>query len=176
MHLGLLVLRVVVGLLFAGHGAQKLFGSFGGHGLKGTAGFFEMIGLKPGRIHATAAGVMEFGGGLLLALGLVTPFAAAALIAVMTAAVITVHLAKGLWVTEGGYEYNLVLAAIAYALATIGAGNWSIDHLLGLSMHGVLWGIGALVVGLLGGLGAVASGRLSARVPRTTATHTPHPA
>jgi putative oxidoreductase len=151
MNLGLLVLRLIVGLLFAGHGAQKLFGAFGGHGLKGTAGFFEGIGLKPGRVHAAAAALAEFGGGILLALGLITPVAAAVLIAVMTAAVITVHAPKGLWVTEGGYEYNLVLAAAAFALASGGAGAWSLDHAIGLSMHGVLWAIGALVVGLAGG-------------------------
>src|SRR5947209_18180385 len=102
MNLGLLILRLVVGLLFVGHGAQKLFCIWGGHGLKGTAGFFENIGLRPGHIHATAAGVMEFGGGALLALGLLTPVASAALIAVMTAAVITVHFSKGLWSTGGG--------------------------------------------------------------------------
>jgi len=180
MHLGLLVLRLAVGGLFVGHGAQKLFGIWGGHGLKGTAGFFEQLGLRPGRVHATFAGLLEFGGGALLALGLLTPFAAAALIAVMTAAVITVHWEKGLWLTGGGYEYNLVLAASAFALAAIGAGNWSLDHALSLSIQGVLWGIGALVVGFLGGVGAVASGRLyarerhprSARRPRTAQERT----
>ena len=75
MKLGLTVLRWVLGGLFFGHGAQKLFGVFGGHGLRGTAGFFEGIGLKPGNVHATAAGLMEFGGGILLALGLITPVA-----------------------------------------------------------------------------------------------------
>src|SRR5581483_5235414 len=163
MHLGLLILRLVVGLLFVGHGAQKLFGIWGGHGLSGTAAFFDQIGLKPGRVHAGAAAVMEFGGGALLALGLFTPFASAALIAVMTAAVITVHFAKGVWSTDGGYEYNLVLAAAAFVLAAIGAGNWSLDHALSFSLHGVLWGIGALVVGVLGGIAAVLSGRLQAR-------------
>jgi putative oxidoreductase len=173
MHLGLLVLRLVVGLLFVGHGAQKLFGIWGGHGLKGTAGFFEQIGLKPGNVHASAAGLLEFGGGALLALGLFTPFAAAALIAVMTAAVITVHLPKGLWSTGGGYEYNLVLAAAAFAVAAIGAGNWSLDHALSFSLHGVLWGIGALVVGLIGGVAAVASGRFQARRAQPVATQRP---
>jgi putative oxidoreductase len=160
MQLGLLILRLVVGLLFVGHGAQKLFGVLGGHGLRGTAGFFDAIGLKPGRFHASAAGLMEFGGGLLLALGLVTPVASAALIAVMTAAVIAVHFAKGLWNSDGGFEFNLTLATVAFALAAIGAGSWSLDHALGISMHGVLWGIGALVVGFVGGVGAVLSGRL----------------
>ena len=173
MHLGLLVLRLVVGLLFVGHGAQKLFGIWGGHGLRGTAGFFEAIGLKPGYLHASAAGVLEFGGGALLALGLLTPLASAMLIAVMTAAIVTVHYPKGLWATGGGYEYNLVLAAAAFALAAIGPGDWSLDHALSLSIHGVPWAIGALVVGLLGGVGAVLSGRMVDRRERPAATHTP---
>src|SRR5437868_9084617 len=163
MNLGLLILRVVVGLLFVGHGAQKLFGIWGGHGLAGTAGFFEAIGLKPGRVHATAAGLMEFAGGALLALGLLTPFAAAALIAVMTAAVISVHFTKGLWSTEGGYEYNLVLAAAAFALAAVGPGAWSLDRALSLSMHSVVWAIGAFVVGAAGGIGAIVSARMTSR-------------
>jgi putative oxidoreductase len=173
MNLGLLILRVVVGLLFVGHGAQKLFGIWGGHGLAVTAGFFENIGLKPGRLHATAAGVMEFGGGALLALGLFTPFAAATLIAVMTAAVITVHFAKGLWATNGGYEYNLVLASVAFAIAGTGAGNWSLDHALSLSDHGVLWAVSALVVGAVGGVGAVVQGRAADRHSRPGATSHP---
>src|SRR5947209_5750485 len=173
MHLGLLVLRLVVGLLFVGHGAQKLFGIWGGHGLKGTAGFFEAIGLKPGRFHATAAGVFEFGGGLLLALGLLTPVAALVLIATMTAAVITVHWTKGLWTTDGGYEFNLVLAAAAFTLAAAGPGNWSLDHALTLSDHGVLWAIGALVLGLAGGAGAVLSGRLADRPRRSVSSRRP---
>jgi putative oxidoreductase len=170
MHLGLLVLRLVIGLLFVGHGAQKLFGIWGGHGLRGTAGFFEGIGLKPGHVHATSAGLLEFGGGILLALGLLTPVGSAAIIAVMTAAIISVHYAKGLWSTQGGYEYNLVLAAGAFALAAVGPGNWSLDHAFSLSMHGVLWAIGALVVGLLGGIGAVASGRIADRRQRAVPT------
>ncbi len=173
MNLGLLILRLVVGLLFVGHGAQKLFGIWGGHGLKATAGFFEQIGLKPGRFHAAAAGLMEFGGGLLLAFGLFTPFAAAILIAVMTAAVITVHFAKGLWSTNGGFEYNLVLAAASFALAAIGAGSWSLDHALSFSIHGVLWGVGALLVGLIGGVAAVLSGRAQARRSHAAPTHRP---
>ncbi len=173
MNLGLLILRLVVGLLFVGHGAQKLFGIWGGHGLAGTAGFFENIGLKPGRLHATAAGVMEFGGGALLALGLFTPVASLLLIAVMVAAVISVHFSKGLWVTNGGYEYNLVLAAVAFALAGTGAGSWSIDHALSFNDHGVLWAVGALVLGVIGGVGAVVQGRTADRHSRTAATSRP---
>jgi putative oxidoreductase len=159
MSLGLLVLRLVVGSLFIGHGAQKLFGSFGGHGLAGTGAFFDGLGLRPGRHHALAAGLAEFGGGALLALGLITPIAAAIVIAVMTVAIITVHFSKGLWVTNGGFEYNLTLATVAFALAGVGPGRWSLDHVIGLSDHGALWAIGALVVGVVGGLGAVVSAR-----------------
>jgi len=160
MSLGLLVLRVVVGVLFAGHGAQKLFGAFGGAGPEGTASFFEKAGLRPGRVHAYAAGWAEFGGGLLLALGLLTPFAAAALIGVMTAAVISVHASKGPWVTEGGFEYNLVLVAAAFALAAVGPGSWSLDSALRLDLAGTGWALAALGAGLLGGLGAIVSGSL----------------
>jgi putative oxidoreductase len=162
MDLALMVLRVVVGLLFVGHGAQKLFGAFGGGGLDGTTGMFDNIGLRPGWLHARAAGTAEFAGGLLLALGLFTPFAAAALIAVMTAAVITVHAPNGIWNTNRGYEFNLVMVAAAFALAGIGAGAWSLDNAFGFDLHGVLWAVGALVVGVIGGIGAVLSGRYSA--------------
>ena len=155
MDLALLVLRVVVGLLFVGHGSQKLFGAFGGGGLEGTAGMFDNIGLRPGWLHARAAGTAEFGGGALLALGLFTPFAAAALIGVMTAAVISVHAPNGIWNTNQGYEFNLVLAAVVFALSGIGAGSWSLDNAFGFDLHGAAWAIGALVVGVIGGVGAV---------------------
>ncbi len=160
MELALIALRIVVGLGFAAHGAQKLFGSFGGHGIDGTAGFFEQIGLRPGRAHAIGAGTAEFAGGLLIAAGLVTPFAAAALIGVMVAAVLTVHLKNGFFVTENGYEYNLTLAAVLFALAGIGAGEWSLDNAIGLNVAGTEWALAALAAGVLGGLGAVFTGRL----------------
>jgi len=169
MDLALLVLRVVVGLLFVGHGAQKLFGVFGGGGLEGTAGMFDAIGLSPGWLHARAAGTAEFLGGALLALGLFTPFAAAALIAVMTAAVITVHAPKGIWSSNGGYEFNLVLVAAVFALAGIGSGSWSLDNAFGFDLNGTVWAIGALGVGVIGGVGTVLSGRLAA-------SRAPHPA
>jgi len=169
MDLALLALRVVVGALFAGHGAQKLFGVFGGGGLQGTAGMFDQIGLRPGWLHARVAGTAEFLGGLLIALGLFTPFAAAVLIGVMTAAVITVHLPNGIWNTNKGYEYNLVMATVVFALSGVGAGAWSLDNAFGFGLHGTGWALGALLVGLLGGAGAVISGR-------TVARHEPHPA
>jgi putative oxidoreductase len=169
MDLALLVLRLVVGLLFVGHGAQKLFGVFGGGGLEGTAGMFDSIGLQPGWLHARAAGTAEFLAGALIALGLFTPFAAAALIGVMTTAVITVHARNGIWNTNQGYEFNVVLSAAVFALAGIGAGAWSLDNAFGFDLHGVIWAVAALAVGIIGGVGSVILGRISAR-------HEPHPA
>jgi putative oxidoreductase len=169
MDLALFVLRLVVGLLFVGHGAQKLFGVFGGGGLESTAGVFDNIGLQPGWLHARAAGTAEFLGGALIALGLFTPFAAAALIGVMTAAVLTVHARNGIWNSNQGYEFNLVLSAAVFALAGIGAGAWSLDNAFGFDLHGVIWAVAALAVGVIGGVGTVILGRISAR-------HEPHPA
>jgi putative oxidoreductase len=169
MDLALLVLRVLVGVLFVGHGAQKLFGVFGGGGLEETSTMFDQIGLRPGWLHARAAGTGEFLGGLLIALGLFTPFAAAALIGVMTAAVITVHFPNGIWNTNRGYEFNLVMAAVVFALSGVGAGSWSLDNAFGFGLHGTGWALAALVAGLLGGGGAVISGRAIAR-------REPHPA
>lgn len=169
MDLALLVLRLVVGLLFVGHGAQKLFGVLGGGGLEGTAGMFDNIGLQPGWLHARAAGTAEFLGGALIAFGLFTPFAAAALIGVMTTAVITVHARNGIWNTNQGYEFNVVLSAAVFALAGVGAGAWSLDNAFGFDLHGAIWAVAALAVGIIGGVGSVILGRISAR-------HEPHPA
>ena len=166
MELGLLVLRVVVGLLFFGHGAQKLFGWYGGHGLSGTGQFFESMGFPKGKRQAFLAGLFEAGGGLLIALGLFTPVGAAMLIAVMTVAIIRVHAAKGPWNTEGGFEYNAVLIAAVFALSGVGPGDWSLDNALGISMHGTGWALGALAVGILGGLLPLAEARLASRHDR----------
>ena len=162
MDLALLVLRLVVGLLFAAHGAQKLFGVLGGGGLEGTAGMFDNIGLRPGWLQARAAGTAELVGGLLIALGLFTPFAAAALIAVMVVAIVRVHAPNGIWNTNQGYEFNLVLIAAVFALAGLGAGAWSLDNAFGFDLHGTIWAIAALAAGILGGIGTVISGRISA--------------
>src|SRR4051795_4142070 len=99
INIGLLIIRLVVGLLFVGHGAQKLFGWFGGYGIKGTGGWFESIGVKPGATMAVLAGLTELGGGLLFALGLVTPLAAVLIIIPMLVAIAKVHGANGLWAT-----------------------------------------------------------------------------
>jgi putative oxidoreductase len=163
VNIALLALHVIVGLLFVGHGAQKLFGSFGGQGLEATSGVFHQLGLRPGRLHATAAGGAEFFGGILLALGLFTPFAAAVLIATMVAAIATVHFKNGIWVTSQGYEYNLVLILALFVLAATDAGRYGLDHWIGVSLNGTAWGLGALGAGILGGLGAVEFGRLAGR-------------
>ena len=175
MNLTLLVFRLVVGLLFVGHGSQKLFGAFGGQGLDGTAATFEQVGLRPGHTHATAAGLAEAGGGLLIALGLLVPLGAAALIGTMVAAIVTVHARNGIWVTRNGFEYNLVLAAGAFLLSGVGPGLWSLDHALGLSLSGTGWALGALVAGLLGGAAAVIGGRLYEETHRHQNPHHPHP-
>ena len=167
MDIALLALRLVVGLFFVGHGAQKLFGSFGGHGLAGTAGFFDSIGMKPGRRNAIAAGTAEFAGGLLLVLGLLTPLAATLIIGVMVVAIATVHRNKGPWVTDGGWEYNAVLIAVAFALAGASPGEISLDGALGWlpDITGSGWAFGALGIGVLGGVFAVAISRAAEQAP-----------
>ena len=123
MKLGRLILRVVIGALFVGHGTQKLFGWFGGHGLEGTSGFFESLGLKPGKRNAIAAGAAEAGGGALLAAGVLTPVAGAAITGTMVTAIRHVHAQKGPWSTDGGYEYNAVLIAAVAALVEEDSGT-----------------------------------------------------
>jgi putative oxidoreductase len=150
MKLRLLVVRTVVGSLFVGHGAQKLFGWFGGHGPEGTGQFFENIGVRPGRRNAVAAGAAEAAGGALLIAGLFTPLAGAALSSVMIGAIRHVHGNKGPWVTEGGYEYNLVLLATMFALTEAGPGPISLDDKLGTERCGTGWAIAQLAVGAAG--------------------------
>ena len=149
-----LLLRVVIGGLFVGHGAQKLFGLFGGHGLKATADGFEQMGLRPGVPHAIAAGVGEAGGGALLAAGFLTPLGSASIIATMLTAIHRVHLKNGPWVTQGGYEYNLVLILAILTVVEAGPGPVSVDALKGQEREGTLW---ALATAALGGAGAAAA-------------------
>jgi putative oxidoreductase len=151
MNFGKLALRGVVGPLFVGHGTQKLFGWFGGHGLEGTAGFFEQgIGLRPGKRHATAAGLSEAVGGALVTLGAFTPAAAGMVIGTMVTAIRKVHAPKGPWVTEGGYEYNAVLIAAMLALAESGPGKPSVDAAQFPRMKGTGWALMALAAGAAG--------------------------
>jgi putative oxidoreductase len=130
IDIGLLIIRLVIGALFIGHGAQKLFGWFGGYGLKGTGGWFESIGMKPGVTMALFAGLAELIGGILFALGLLTPLAGIMIAGTMVMAIVKVHAPNGLWATSNGYEYNLTLLAVAIGIALIGAGQYSFDAFL----------------------------------------------
>ncbi|WP_432575206.1 DoxX family protein [Kineococcus sp. SYSU DK005] len=125
-----LVLRLGVGGTLAAHGAQKLFGAFGGGGLQGTEGAMHAMGFRPGRRSALLAGLGETGGGALLALGLATPAAGATAAATMAAAA-TVHAPNGFWATSNGLEYPAVLALVSSALAVAGPGRYSVDHAIG---------------------------------------------
>ncbi|MBV8219805.1 MAG: DoxX family protein [Solirubrobacterales bacterium] len=154
MKIGRLLLRLTVGSLFFGHGTQKLFGLFGGHGLDATANMFESLGMRPGRRNAIAAGVAEAGGGAALAAGFATPLAAATLTSVMLTAINRVHLKNGPWVTNGGYEYNAVLIAAVIALTEVGPGDLSLDHALGSERSGPAWALFALAAGAAGAAGA----------------------
>lgn len=162
MGLGLLILRLVVGLTMAAHGAQKLFGWFGGYGLQGTGGFLEQLGFVPGRRHALFAGLAEFIGGLLLALGLATPAAAALIVSVMFVAVATVHLKHGYFNSNQGYEYNLTLAVVALSIAIMGPGPVSLDAVFGIHDAGPVWGLAALLAGVIGGVVQLAGRRVPA--------------
>ncbi len=127
---GLLLIRLVIGLLLVGHGAQKLFGWFGGYGPKGTGGWMESIGIKPGVFMAVSAGLMELLGGALFAVGLLTPLAALLITVTMLGAIFKVHGQNGIWATANGYEYPLVLIAVVIGIALTGAGSYSIDAIL----------------------------------------------
>src|ERR1700749_1974828 len=154
MKFGRLILRIIVGGYFFGHGTQKLFGWFGGYGPEGTGQFFESICLRPGQDHAPAAAAAEAGGGALLVTGAATPLAASVLTSTMLTAINRVHLKNGPWVTNQGYEYNLVLIAVALALAETGPGRPSLDDAIGAKWHGPKWAVRALVLGVIGAVGA----------------------
>ena len=128
--LGLLALRLVLGLVFLGHGAQEAFGAFGGPGLAGASGFMASLGLRPARFWAAVAAFGELLAGALVLLGLFTPVGAALIVATMAVAIAKVHGPKGFFIQNGGYEYNLVLLVAALTLAATGAGAYSVDRLL----------------------------------------------
>ena len=157
MNTGLLVLRLVVGLGLAAHGAQKLYGWFGGKGLNGTGRFLETLGFRPGRTFALAAGLAEVGGGLLTALGLFGPIGPALAIVIMVVAMVTVHIDNGFFVEQNGVERPLLYAAGAAAISLTGPGAHSLDAWLGLSgPWGLQSGMIALALGILIGLGSLA--------------------
>jgi putative oxidoreductase len=133
MDTGLLIGRLVVGLLMAAHGSQKLFGWFGGHGLAGTGGFLTSLGFRPGRLFAVLAGAGELAGGLLIALGLFGPVGPAIVLALMIVAAISVHWRHGLFTMTNGIELPLLYAGGGTALALTGPGRHSLDALVGLT-------------------------------------------
>jgi putative oxidoreductase len=139
------LLRLVLGVVFVAHGWNH---GFGAGGLDGTAGWFESIGLRPARLQAAVSSYLEIAAGVALLLGFALPFAAAAGIGVMTTAFLTVHRPNGFFITAEGYEYVLVVATALTALAALGPGRWSLDHLLGTAADGWAVGLAAAVVGV----------------------------
>jgi len=158
MRFGIAILRAVIGGLYIGHGLQKLIGAFGGAGIEGTAGFFESLGLHPGKHHATAAGVSETAGGALLIAGAATPAAQAALTGTMTVAIGKIHGRNGVWGQDGGYEYPLVMIAGLFAITASGPGAPA----LGRNVWGTPWALLGLAAGVAGGFGAMKYGEMNA--------------
>ncbi|MGB8958433.1 MAG: DoxX family protein [Candidatus Aminicenantales bacterium] len=143
---GRLILRIALGGILFAHGAQKLFGWFGGRGLSGHAGFIESLGLRPARLFAVISGLGEFFGGLGVLSGFLTPLAAAGIIGSMSVAIIKVHLPKGFWNHDGGMEYPLVLAVLAFVIGLVGPGPYSLDRAFGVRLPEPLTYIVALVL------------------------------
>lgn len=157
---GLLVARLVFGLIMSAHGAQKLFGWFGGYGLDATGEFLVQLGFRPGRMFAIIASLTEVVGGLLIAFGFLGPVGPALMLSVMIVAAVTVHWRNGLFATANGIELPLLYAAVAVVLALTGPGLFSLDALLGLeSLWSPSLAAGALAVGIIGGIGNLAARR-----------------
>ncbi|MFE5699515.1 DoxX family protein [Rhodococcus koreensis] len=152
---GILLLRVVVGFVIAAHGYNKFFG---GGRIPGTAGWFDSIGMRPGLLHARLAATTEIGSGILLAMGLLTPFAGAAIVALMLVAGYTVHRGSGFFVNANGWEYNVVLAVAGVSVSITGAARWSIDNLVGIdhTLSGWLGFAISVVLGLIAGIAQLA--------------------
>jgi putative oxidoreductase len=163
--LGLLVVRLVAGLIFAAHGAQKVFGWWGGPGFAGWTGVLRTMGWRPAPLWALVSAGAELGAGLGLAVGFLTPVAAAALIGQSVVIVLGVHWAKGFWNAKGGMEFPIALAAGPVAIAATGPGGISVDAVLGLAVAEPIR-LGLAAIGLLGGLAALAIRRLAR--PRPT--------
>jgi putative oxidoreductase len=130
--LALLLVRAWLGVTFLLHGGQKLFGWFGGGGIAGTARFLEGVGIRPGRFWAVLVGLGEFCGGLMIGLGFLTPLGALAIIITMVVAISAVAGRHGFWIQNGGYEYHLLIIAVALAFILAGPGAYALDHVLGV--------------------------------------------
>src|SRR5712691_1505816 len=169
--LGLLILRLVVGLTLAAHGAQKLFGWWGGAGMNGWTKAVEKLRIRPAQPWAWVAALSEFGGGLLLALGLLSPLGSLAITGAMLVAIATVHLSRGFWTTKGGFEFNLSLIAAAVALALAGPGAYSLDSAFGIRLPEPLTlivGTAALIAGVAVTLGTRRPEPQTETKPQTT--------
>ncbi|HEY8865054.1 MAG TPA: DoxX family protein [Candidatus Dormibacteraeota bacterium] len=148
---GLLILRLVIGLIVAAHGAQKLFGWWAGPGMSNWTLSVQRLRIRPAQPWAWVAALAEFGGGLLLALGLLSPLGSLALVGAMSVAIATVHLSKGFWLSKGGYEFNLAIIGGAVALAFTGPGAYSLDNALGIHLPepgSLIVGTIALIIGV----------------------------
>ncbi len=166
VSVGILIARLVLGLLLAAHGSQKLFGWFGGYGLAGTGGFFESLGFRPGRLFAALAAVTEIGGGLLIATGFLGPVGPALALSVMIVAAVSVHLQNGVFASANGIEVPLLYGVGAVALALTGPGLFSVDALLGLDWLGTpALTLAALSLGILGGVGNLVLRRVPPTAP-----------
>lgn len=159
MKFARLLARVFIGGMFIGHGTQKWFGWFGGPGFDKTIATMDALGMSPGRRNAHAAAASETLGGVAIAVGAFTPAAAAALIGTMITAIRTVHLEKGFWVANGGYEFNLTLIAALLVLVDGGPGGFSVDSALGLEDTGGGWALAALAAGAAGSTLAMIAGQ-----------------
>jgi putative oxidoreductase len=149
MNTGLLIIRVLVGTVMFAHGAQKLFGWFGGSGIRATGEGFATLGYRPGALMAAFAGIGEAGGGVLLALGLAMPLAVAAIVGVMTNAILSVHIRKGFFNQNGGFEFPLTLGGTAIGLGIAGPGRFSMDSLIGWHLSGLAWGLAGAIAGVV---------------------------
>ena len=168
VSLGLLLLRLVVGVIMAAHGAQKLLGWFGGYGLRGTGQFFEQLGFQPGPAFAAAASISEIVSGLLVALGFLGPIGPALMISVMIVAAMTVHWEHGLFASKNGIELPLLYGIAALGLALTGFGQYSLDNWLGIAGHLPITDTWiALTVGVIGGFANLALRRRPAVAART---------